>query len=384
MHTRTLLLLCIPLWVSMNAHAQHTHDPIGERAIEFPDVPGYQTLVCDFHLHTVFSDGFVWPSIRVQEAVRDGLDCIAVTDHLEYLPHRADIPLPDHNRSYEIAVQYANDRKEAIDLIILRGSEITRGLPPGHVNAIFIQDANRLLLDDVLDVLQEAKEQGAFLFWNHPNWWAQQPDGMAALTDLHREMIEEGLLHGIEIANEGTYSSEALQIALDNDLTMLGTSDIHGLVDWTFDVPHGGHRPVTLVFARERSTSGIREALDAGRTVVWYENDLVGKEEHLVPLIDASISVSSARYEPNTSVLEVTLENSSDATFLLFNWGDLTFHDATNLITAAPRTTTFFVKTIEQVPHVDLEFLVANASSKPGEPLEWTLRVYVDEDEVAE
>ena len=53
------------------------------RAIEFPNIPGYLTLKCDFHMHTVFSDGSVWPDIRVEEALKDGLDAIATTEHLE-------------------------------------------------------------------------------------------------------------------------------------------------------------------------------------------------------------------------------------------------------------------------------------------------------------
>jgi len=32
-------------------------------------------------------------------------------------------------------------------------------------------------------------------------------------------------------------------------LTIIGTSDIHGLIDWQYNVPQGGHRPITLVFA---------------------------------------------------------------------------------------------------------------------------------------
>ena len=32
--------------------------------VNFPDIPGYKTLKCDFHTHTVFSDGSVWPDIR--------------------------------------------------------------------------------------------------------------------------------------------------------------------------------------------------------------------------------------------------------------------------------------------------------------------------------
>ena len=55
----------------------------GNRAIEFPNIPGYLTLKCDLHMHTVFSDGSVWPDIRVEEAVKDGLDAIATTEHLE-------------------------------------------------------------------------------------------------------------------------------------------------------------------------------------------------------------------------------------------------------------------------------------------------------------
>lgn len=56
------------------------------RIIEFPDIPGYMTLKCDFHIQTVFSDGSVWPNLRIHEVVRDGLDAISITDHLEYQP----------------------------------------------------------------------------------------------------------------------------------------------------------------------------------------------------------------------------------------------------------------------------------------------------------
>ena len=45
-------------------------------------------------MHSVFSDGSVWPDIRVQEAIRDGLDVIATTEHIEYQPWKDDIPHP--------------------------------------------------------------------------------------------------------------------------------------------------------------------------------------------------------------------------------------------------------------------------------------------------
>ena len=282
-----------------------------ERAIHFPDVAPHQTLIADLHMHTVFSDGSVWPNIRVDEAIRDGLDAIALTDHLEYLPHRHDIPFPDRNRPHEIARTTAGNRP----LLVINGSEVTRRMPLGHVNAIFVQDANALVQADSLAVLREANRQGAFVFWNHPNWVAQNPTGLAALTPVHEALIAEGLLHGIEIANEGTFSDEALRIALDNNLAILATSDIHGLVDWQFDVPGGGHRPATLVFASNPSADAVREALMARRTVAYFKHSLIGREDVLVPLLEASLAAAEPQYGLGTSVLSVTLTNRSSAPF---------------------------------------------------------------------
>ena len=61
------------------------------------------------------------------------------------------------------------------------------------------------------------------------------------------------MLNGVEVTNERTYSDQAIQAALDHDLTMIGTSDVHDLVDWDYNIPHGGHRPVTLVFSKKRN-----------------------------------------------------------------------------------------------------------------------------------
>ena len=53
--------------------------------------------------------------------------------------------------------------------MVINGQEITRKMPPGHINAIFLEDANPLLdLEDSVKGIIEANEQGAFVFWNHP------------------------------------------------------------------------------------------------------------------------------------------------------------------------------------------------------------------------
>lgn len=347
------------------------HEP-GDRAIEFPDLPDRLTLACDLHMHTAFSDGHVWPTVRTWEAEKDGLDCIAVTEHLEYQPHADDIPHPDRNRSHAIA---AEARSEDGDLIVINGSEITRDMPPGHCNAIFLDDANPLLTDKAKDAFAAAKRQGAFVFWNHPNWTRQRPSGLAELTRMHRQLIARGQLHGIEVVNSDTYSDSALAIALEHDLTILATSDIHGLIDWQHDVAGGGHRPVTLIFAAERTPEAIREALFAGRTVAWFDNTLIGRPEHVGALLDAILEPGAARYGTD-DVLDVELTNDSDAELWLRNTSPWTLHDQPVAFALPPHaTTTLHIETGKRLDRVAIGFEVLNAIVAPRTPASWTLTV---------
>ncbi|MDX1941028.1 MAG: Sb-PDE family phosphodiesterase [Saprospiraceae bacterium] len=371
-----LLIILVTLLVAHSIFAQTQHSHAFGRAIQFPDVPGYKTLKCDFHIHTVFSDGSVWPDIRVQEAMRDSLDAISLTEHIEYQPHLVDIPHPDRNRSYEIAKQIALPYDK---LLVVRGSEITRSMPPGHNNAIFIEDANKLQIKDSVEVFREAKRQGAFVFWNHPNWVAQRKDGMATMTETNRYLIQQGLLHGIEVVNDLTYSDEALQIALDYNLTIMGTSDIHGLVDWQYQVPEGGHRPITLVFATDKTPEAIKDALMNRRTVAYFNNTLIGREPYLVPLIEASLKVQKANYQGISSVVDVVVENISDTPYILANESPYTFHADIDIITVLPHTTTTIqVKTLEQLSEFELPFRVLNGVTAPKTHPKIALKIKTD------
>ena len=338
------------------------HGGNNSRKIEFPDLPGFKTLVCDLHMHTVFSDGSVWPNIRVMEANKDGLDVIATTEHLEYLSWVNDIPQPDRNRSYELAKGFAGNS----GLLVINGSEITRDMPPGHANAIFIKDANKLINDDPIESYLAARKQDAFIFWNHPYWASQSPDASVPLDQLHIEMINNGLIEGIEIVNDTTYSNEAFQLALDYNLTILGTSDIHDIVDWQYRIPSGGHRPVTLVFAREKNEDALKKALRNGQTVVWFNKKLIGKPDYLLPLMNSSLKVQSANYINNTTIVHLVISNNSDAPYTLRNQSDYDFYNATNLITVPPHGNTIIdVRTITKKRKFELEFEVLNALIKP-------------------
>jgi 3',5'-nucleoside bisphosphate phosphatase len=281
--------------------------------IDFPKTDdGRLILPIDFHTHTVFSDGFIWPTVQVDQAVREGLVGIAVTDHLEWQPHRADIPNGDRNRSYDLALEEAKalgTAERTPPLVVIRGAEVTRGIPPGHLNAVFLTDVNKLLgrdypecTDDpclsklyedtpkhwatVRAALLKARDQGAFIILNHPDY---NFDAGGQLNARNLSLITEGLTNGIEVANGTGYTEAAFQLALDRHLAIIGASDLHGTSDHLDDfykrydgvVPTAAstaHRTVTLVLASAADPASIRAALFSRSTVALYANQLFGRE----------------------------------------------------------------------------------------------------------
>jgi len=294
-----LFILLFILFFCETAEAQ------SRRIISFPDIKGYQTLKCDFHMHTVFSDGTVWPTVRVQEAWEEGLDAISITDHIEYQPHSKDINA-DHNRSFEIAEPLAKELK----ILLVHGAEITRNMPPGHLNALFIKNANLLDRDDVNDALREARDQGAFLIWNHPGWKEQQPD-TTVWWEEHTKLFKNKMLHGIEVYN-GSFCPEAMGWAIEKKLTIFGNSDVHDP-----SKVGEGHRPMTLVFTKSRTLGGIKEALFNQRTVVYFGNTLVG-DAYLNPLFFASIDFENTPLKlKNEDRKIIFIKNNSDVNYEL-------------------------------------------------------------------
>jgi 3',5'-nucleoside bisphosphate phosphatase len=283
------------------------------KIVNLPDIPGYLTLKCDFHMHTVFSDGNVWPTVRIDEALRDGLDAIAITDHLEYTPTKDYIPV-DFNAAWKIGEAYAAER----NIMLVHGAEITRKMPPGHFNALFITDASLIAKDSVWDSFEEAIRQGAFLQWNHPGWKSQQPDGIPRMYEIHKQLIKKGWLHGIEFFNDQEYYPLVLTFCKENNLALMGNSDIHDNISETYQGDENPNRPMTLVFAAEKNLKSLKEAMFAGRTMVYFRNVLAGKEEFARPFFYQCISVGKPYYQNNkTLFFEVT--NKSDVPFYLFN-----------------------------------------------------------------
>jgi len=349
--------------VALLALAALTAKLHAQRNVEIPDIPGYRTLKCDFHVHTVFSDGLVWPTVRVQEAVREGLDAISLTEHIEYRPHHSSGDMAStHDRSYDIAAPVA----ERSDVLLIRGSEITRPMAPGHSNAIFLSDSDPLAADEWRDSYAEAKRQNAFIFWNHPGWQSQQPHETLWWPE-HTELEKGGMMHGIEVANGRSYYPEAHQWCIDKGLTMIGASDIHAPIQ--ADYAPDRHRTITLVFAPERSIEGIRQALDARRTLVYFEDLLIGDAALLKSLFESCVEIVETR--PDARRITVSWRNNSDLSFSLRK----TEHAAdidympTGAMSIGPRESGTFQVRFPEGTHGKVNFEVVNMLVAPGRGL---------------
>ena len=317
----TTLLIAAAALVCANATVPHK--------FAIPDIPGYVTLKGDFHVHTVFSDDTSWPTSRIDEAYYDGLDVISITDHCD-TRHRHMVKKgyfnPEtctRNASYEIAL----DRAKRYGIIVLHGAELTRGerLFPGHFNAHFLQDgdvlATKMEAQDpqfakdkdktlreetaLLNGLKEARAQGAFLVWNHPNWEPQEPNEVV-WHPFHEKVYKAGLMDGIEIENHSVgFCPEAFHWAMEKNLTIVSGTDCHVPMNQLVDYELGEFRPFTLIFATERSEKAVREALDNHRTAVCVNGSVYGKEEFLKPLLKGILSEGKISYSAKKIAIKV-------------------------------------------------------------------------------
>ncbi len=330
--------------------------------VDIPDVNGYKTLKCDFHMHTVFSDGHVWPTVRVQEAWQEGLDVIAITDHIEYTPHSADVPV-NHNRPYELVENAAAEN----NIVLIKGTEITRNTPPGHFNAIFTGDLSgyveeRETNEKDKEAVMKAHNQKAFIFWNHPGWQVNRIEGSYEWLDFVDELTKEEALHGIEVINGFGLHKKALDWCIDNNLTVMGTSDIHNLVAHDYNLGDYVHRSMTLVFAKDRTAESVREALEAGRTVAWGSKYIAGKEEHVRNLFNSCVEVG-AKFHSRNKRNYYEIKNNSDLYFEL----ELKSGDGTEQITLFPNSSQILTAAEDQE---ELVYEVVTAFVRSNEKLE--------------
>ncbi|MBP9999044.1 MAG: CehA/McbA family metallohydrolase, partial [Bacteroidales bacterium] len=280
------------------------------RKIDIPDIDGYTTLKVDFHMHTVNSDGQVAPQIRVLEAFREGLDAIAITDHQPFFGKPEGW---DYDKSYKQAISDAKAR----DILLIRGMELSHNdCGIGHMNFLFLNDCNdyKIKMDfgqkEVHDALVQAQKEGAWVTGNHPGW----PDENSELNQFWTEEIEAGRIQGIEVFNSYEFYPLAIDHARKYNLAFIGASDEHRPMDMMYDL-HRVMRPMTFVFAEERSVEAIHDALKARRTVAYSNNTLAGDPKWLRKLFKASLKIE--KIEDRGSFIRTRIYNQSDIDYFL-------------------------------------------------------------------
>ena len=347
------------------------------RELRFPPLKdGRLVLSVDTHTHSVFSDGYVWPTVRVWEANKDRLDAMAITEHLEYQPHREDIPHPDRNRAFELAMKENKQGRERTDLLLIPGAEITRKYAPGHVNALFIEDTNPLLtvknrreetFATASKALKAAKAQQGFMIWNHPAWPRDFPDGVIQISNKQQSLFDEGLIQGIEVANGEYFNDSSLQVALDHDLTIIGASDIHGLIDYDYDINARGHRTVTLAFTNDRSVEGIAAAFFQKHTVAVYDRQFIARENELKTLFDSLVQFERlpARRDDSQQTA-IRISNSGPIDIELEVLGDVSLNKSAGYVTVPSHGSTIIVM-LDHAPsdEIDLKLEWLNSWQAP-------------------
>ncbi len=282
------------------------------------EVLGYKVLKCDLHMHTIFSDGIVWPTVRVNEAVSEGLDAIAITDHFEYRPRLKEMNVSD-TTSRNSAYRLAKKNAEIAGLLLIPAGEITKSVPPGHFNALFIKDADKFVQyinkdkpgdpSTIRAALKEAMRQNAFIFWNHP--WYKVKTNESVWFPIIDSLYNEGYFKGIEVVNTNRYDPVVFGWSQSKHLTILANTDSHTPIS----LEKGQFRTMNIVFAKERTIESIHEALLEGRSVAYSNNFLYGDKIFLEAIFRKSVKVETKSNYGKTA--SVTFFNSSSLPYNL-------------------------------------------------------------------
>lgn len=309
--------------------------PVERRNIVIPDVEGYKVLKADLHTHTFFSDGHLSPDMRIREAWIDGLDILAITDHLEWRKFEPDmlkflrgyVPKGTKPVNYAISKTIADENGIKVDLnapfyglqkslnyygiMVIRGIEVTRRPELyGHFNALFTKDNNTIYDDDPEQSILKARSQGAIIMHNHPGWKRESLE----MHEFEQRVYEKGLIDGIEIMNTNEFYPKAIDRAKQYGFFMAASTDIHNT---TADFYLNGQiRNMTLILANECTEEGVREALGARRTIAYSFGTMAGEESLLRALFEACVSAEEVLVRPDGKRL-IRLVNKSSLPFVL-------------------------------------------------------------------
>lgn len=333
--------------------------PAERREIILPTIDGYTLYKADFHTHTIYSDGDVTPRQRVREAWYDGLDIIAITDHLEIrtyekfmlkvlapystgkpfkyqnagIANKKDKSYPvmaNLNAAYDEAAYYTE--RENLPITIIRGTEIWRNTKSiGEFNALFLKDINAICHEDLFESFRRVKEQGGLIMHNHPGYTRTTTE---IAEGEQARAYAEGWIDGVEAVNSTTLYPGIISRCLDRNLFIAANTDAHRPT--SHDWPAGGEffRTMTFIMAKSCTEEDIKEALKAGRTIGYTANNLVGSEKLLAAFINEAVTCRVVAENRKKGEVTYSLTNCCSIPFIL--------HRGNSIHTLDPFTTRNF------------------------------------------
>ncbi len=344
--------------------------------IVLPQVDGFNCYTADLHVHTIFSDGELSPAERVKEAWIDGLDILAITDHIEtrrqerdmlkflkgYSPDKKGfepinvrcsrgVPadergiVSDLNLSTELARKAAKDYP---GLTIIKGTEISREpVNIGHYCALFTTDNNVLYSTDDAQTIRNARKQGAIITHNHPGWNRTSTD----MTEFEKKVYAEGLIDGIEVSNGCSFYPKVVRRAVEKKLYVVSATDVHSSTTPMFrDL--GFFRDMTLIFAKDTSEKELRKAFLSQRTLGYCGGNIIGELSLLEKFFRASVRADYLY--TNKKGVQVMLTNTTSFDYTLC-YGNrvVTLPAMKSMAVALPSEKVAF--TVKNMIHVDYQ-----------------------------
>ena len=261
--------------------------PTERREIILPTIDGYTLYKADFHTHTIYSDGDVTPRQRVREAWYDGLDILAITDHLEIrtyekfmlkvlapynktsepfkyehagIANKKDKNAPvlaNLNAAYDEAVYYAE--RENLPIMLVRGTEIWRDTKSiGEYNALFLKDINAICHPDLFETFRRVKEQGGVIMHNHPGYTRTTTD---IAEGEQARAYEEGWIDGVEAVNSTSLHPQIIRRCIEKGLFIAANTDAHRPTSHDWSAGGEFFRTMTFILAKGCTEQDIKEAL---------------------------------------------------------------------------------------------------------------------------
>ena len=136
------------------------------------------------------------------------------------------------------------------------------------------------------------------------------------MTQFEKDTYAEKLIDGVEIMNGAYFYPRAFDTAKEHNLFITSNTDIHPLSSQVYR--ENGHlRNMTIIFAKEGTLQGLREGLEAHRTLAYAFGTIGGEEKLLKDFFEAAIKTKKLTEDKKKKLIKVMLTNTTSLPYTI-------------------------------------------------------------------